>query len=382
MDKTLIRKRGLFIVEKDMKESARMNSGVYKKIVQQLETFKKHYDIKLVEAYFRRTLVRRALTRLPFFPNVFSARGLKIDYKNLDFIYFRYDWGDLQTVLFLRKLKKKAPQCKIIFELPTYPLDLDKLTTKWHQKIFKYKHIFWSRFMKNYVDRAVVYGDDDYAYGIPTIKTSNGIDVDAVSTKKFTDYNSNEIRLISVSNMIKWHGIDRMITGIYQYKKDTLDKKRIRFHLVGEGREEQHLRSLVKQYNLEDEVIFHGYQFGDDLQGLYDQADIGVEVLGLHRNKKNGISSSLKSREYFAKGLPFISECQFKDDCKLMSGYILSVPADESPVDMRAVIDFYDHCYRDKPDGTTELKLHTFAKENLDINVVMKVIFEYIERAK
>ena len=56
-----------------------------------------------------------------------------------------------------------------------------------------------------------------------------------------------------------------------------------------------------------------------------------------------------------------------------MSGYILSVPADESPVDMRAVIDFYDHCYRDKPDGTTELKLHTFAKENLDINVVMRL---------
>lgn len=374
------RKKGLFIVTKDMEESAYLNSGVCKKIYQQLSVFQRRYDIDLVEAYFRRNKLTKLLSKLPFFPHMFSAKGMNIDYKNLNFIYFRYDWGDLQTVLFFRKIKKKAPQCKIIVEIPTYPIDLDKLISKWHQNLFKYKHIVWSRVIKKYVDRAVVYGHDDYAYGIPTIKTSNGIDTDSMLMKKFTNYDEKEIRLISVSNMIKWHGIDRIIEGIHKYKKNAKNQRKICLHLVGKGREEPFLQELVKKYNLENEVIFHGLKFGDELQGIFDQADIGIEVLGLHRNRTTMISSSLKSREYFAKGIPFISECEFTDECKSVSEYILSVPADESPINMEEVISFYDRCYKDKMPGTTERILSTFAKDKLDIHKVIEPIFEYIDQ--
>lgn len=374
-------RKGLFVVTKDMKESAVSNSGVSKKIYQQFGVFKKHYDIELVEAYFKRGKIGKLLSRVPLLPNMFSAKGLNIDYKNLDFIYFRYDWGDLQTVLFFRKLKKKAPKCKLIIELPTYPLNLDNLTTKWHQKIFKCKHVVWSKFIKNYVDRAVVYGDDDYAYGIPTIKTSNGIDTASISMKKFTEYSKKEIRLISVSNMIKWHGIDRLIEGMHKYYKENhMGQRKIFLHLVGKGREEPYLRNLVKKYALENEIIFHGYKFGDELEAIYDQADIGVELLGVHRNKTMIISSSLKSREYFAKGLPFISECQFKEECNAVSEYILSVPADESPINMEEVIAFYDSCYKNKEQGTIERTLNSFARNMLDTNKVMEAIFEYIDQ--
>lgn len=374
------RKQGLFIVVKDLEECAVLESGVYKKISQQFEAFKKYYNIELVEAYCKRNWRRKLLSRLPLFPNMFSAKGLIINYKKLDFVYFRYDMGDLQTVLFFRKLKKKAPRCKIIIEVPTYPLDLDKFTTKWHQKVFKYKHIIWSRFLKKYVDRAVVFSNDDHAHGIPTIKTSNGIDTSSISMKKFTEYNDKEIRLISVSNMIKWHGIDRLIEGIHRYKENVIIHRDIRLHLVGKGREEAYLKELVNKYNLKNEVIFHGYKFGDELQSVFDQADIGVETLAFHRNKITIISSTLKSREYFAKGLPFVSECEFKDECKVVSEYIMSVPADESPIEIEDVVAFYDHCYKNKESGSTERELNLFAKENLDINKVMKVIFEYINR--
>lgn len=374
------KKKGLFIVTKYMKESENSDSGVCKKIYQQFDVFKKHYDIELIEAYFKRRKIGKILSRVPLFPNMFSTKGLKVDYEKLNFIYFRYDWGDLQTVLFFCKLKKKAPKCKILIELPTYPLDLDKLTTKWHQKIFKYKHVVWSKFIKNFVDRAVVHGDDDYAYGIPTIKTSNGIDTASISVKKFTEYNEKEIRLISVSNMIKWHGIDRLIKGMYKYKDNAVGQRKIYLHLVGKGREEAYLRELVKRYDLEDEVVFHGYKFGDELAAIHDQADIGIELLGIHRNKTTGISSSLKSREYFAKGLPFVSECQFKEECNAVSAYILSVRADESPINMEEVIAFYDSCYKDKEQGSTERALNSFARDKLDINKVMEAIFEYIDQ--
>lgn len=373
-------KKGLFIVTKDMKESAESDSGVSKKILQQLEAFRKHYDIELVEAYYKRSKMGKIFSRIPLFPNMFSIKGLIVDYRKLDFIYFRYDWGDLQTVLFFRKLKRKSPRCKIIIELPTYPIDLDKLTTKWHQKIFKYKHIIWSRFLKKYVDRAVLFSNDSYAYGVPTIKASNGIDTASVSMKKFTEYNEKEIRLISVSNMIKWHGIDRLIKGIHQYKRDSKNQRSICLHLVGRGREESYLRELVAKYNLNNEVIFHGYKFGAELQSVFDQSDLGIELLGIHRNKAVSISSSLKSREYFAKGIPFISECEFEDECNVVSEYILSVPADESPIEIEEVVAFYDRCFKDKELGRTERVLNSFAKEKLDINVVMQVVFDYINQ--
>lgn len=372
-------KKGLFIITKDLIESEKSDSGVCNKIKQQLGVFKTHYDIELVEAYFKRGLFGKLLSRFPFFPNMFSARELNIDFKNIDFIYFRYDWGDLQTLLFFRRIKSKNLQCKIILELPTYPIKLDNLTTKWHQKIFKYKHIIWSKYLVKYVDRAVVFGYDDYAYGIPTIKTSNGIDTASVSMKQFTNYNENEIQLISVSNMVKWHGLDRIIEGLHKYMDEAKNQTYFHLHLVGQGREESFLRELVKKYNLQDEVTFHGYKYGEELQAVFDSADIGIEILGSHRNKKSNISSSLKSREYFAKGLPFISECEFTDECSCVSEYILSVPADESPINMEEVISFYDRCYKDKISGTTEKDLNKFAKDKLDIKKVVQPIFEYID---
>lgn len=373
-------KKGLFIVTKDLNESGTSDSGVCKKIHQQFSVFRERYNIELAEAYFKRNNIRKLLSRIPLFPNMFSVRGLDFDYKGLDFIYFRYDWGDLQTLLFLHKVKAMNPKCQVILELPTYPLDLDKLVTKWHQKSFKYKHILWSRFIKNYVDRAVVFGRDEYAYGIPTIQTSNGIDTSSMKVKKSTEYSNSEIHLISVSNMIKWHGIDRVIEGIHNYKKSGIESRRIYLHLIGKGREELYLHTLVEKYNLEKEVFFYGYKFDDELQAMYDHADIGIEALGVHRNKVMLVSSSLKSREYFAKGLPFISECRFTDECKAVSQYILTVPADESPIDMEEIILFYDRCYKGRVPGTTEAKLNDFAKENLDIKKVMEPVFKYIDQ--
>ena len=86
-----------------------------------------------------------------------------------------------------------------------------------------------------------------------------------------------------------------------------------------------------------------GAMHGEALDALYETCALGIDSLARHRSGIH-VLSSLKSREYGAKGLPMINSCKidiFEDGFP----YLLRVPADESPVDMQAVIAFYDRCF-------------------------------------
>lgn len=107
--------------------------------------------------------------------------------------------------------------------------------------------------------------------------------------------------------------------------------------------------------------------------------DIGLGALGLY---KQGIyqSSSLKIREYLAKGLPIISGCREDvfdniSDCP----YFLQVPNDDSVIDMRDVLTFYDRIYS----GNTKRqevhkKIRELALKRIDMNITMQPILSYI----
>ena len=77
---------------------------------------------------------------------------------------------------------------------------------------------------------------------------------------------------------------------------------------------------------------------------MYEKCSLGVDSLARHRS---GISvlSSLKSREYGAKGIPIINSCKI-DIIDNDFPYLLQVPADESPIDMEKVSEFFKACYK------------------------------------
>jgi hypothetical protein len=52
-------------------------------------------------------------------------------------------------------------------------------------------------------------------------------------------------------------------------------------------------------------IKFHGELHGKELDTLFDQMDLGISSLGIHRVGLQE-ASVLKSREYFARGLPFV----------------------------------------------------------------------------
>lgn len=111
------------------------------------------------------------------------------------------------------------------------------------------------------------------------------------------------------------------------------------FHVVGSGVPSQleMLRALAAKYHLESRVIFHGPKSGAELDAIFENADMGIASLGRHRCGIDRIKT-LKNREYAARGIPFVySEADSDFDAM---PYVMKAPADESLLDIAAVVRF------------------------------------------
>jgi hypothetical protein len=89
----------------------------------------------------------------------------------------------------------------------------------------------------------------------------------------------------------------------YYKKENNVD---VYLHVVGGGEITEELKK--RALDLKDKVRFYGFLFGEELDDMYDRCDIGLEILAPGR-KDIKVSASLKSREYIARGFPFVSAC-------------------------------------------------------------------------
>ena len=89
---------------------------------------------------------------------------------------------------------------------------------------------------------------------------------------------------------------------------------------------------------MENYVILYGKKHGTELDNLFDRCDFGIGSLGRHRVGIDKIKT-LKNREYAARGIPFMySETDNDFDTQ---PYVFKTPADESPIDIQQIVDFY-----------------------------------------
>lgn len=254
---------------------------------------------------------------------------------------------------------------KSVLEIPTFPyrgLD-DNL-----------EDIIYRQQIRKYVNKISTYSNDKQIWGIPCINLVNGIvpgDI-SVSTKKREE---KKLNLIAVSSMRKCHGYERILEGMYQYYK-TPGRYDLQFTLAGSGEEEQRYKDLVKQYRLEQYVKFLGrieFWERDELERQYNLSDLAVGVLGGYKENLDGISS-MKSSEYCAKAIPFISgyhEPAFPKDWE----FIMTVPNNAEPVDMDKVIAFHENVV--SKDGYKE-KMREYAEKHLTWDTIMEPVIEYL----
>ncbi len=260
----------------------------------------------------------------------------------------------------------------IVAEIPTYPYDKEIRTIRNLHVLVKNR--FNRKKLYKYIDRIVTFSLDDTIFGIKTIKITNGIDIDSVPIVSHTS-NDNSIRLISVANMAFWHGLDRLILGIASYYKKNNNRKII-LDIVGYGEDYERISNMIKENDLNEYIIMHGYQTGSNLDKIFINADIAVSSLADHRKGLN-IISALKAHEYLARGLPMIASAKIDvlpDDYK----YCLYIPCDESPVDVIELINFYDSIYNNNDKKKINFQIHNFAITHCDMKNTFRPVLDYI----
>ncbi|MDD4514748.1 glycosyltransferase [Massilibacteroides sp.] len=259
----------------------------------------------------------------------------------ISFIYIRSDHNaNPFTISFIRSLRQHG--IKVLMEIPTYPYDQEYITfeSKCHLLIDK---LFRSK-LASFLNAIITFSNQKEIFGQRTIQISNGIDFDSIPLKRGKEVSKNEIHLIGVAEIHYWHGYDRLIAGMVNYYQSFKDgQKKIVFHLVGNfsgEREREEILPLIEVNHLNDYVILHGALHGNDLTRLFDMADIGIGSLARHRSHITHIKT-LKNREYAARGIPFIYS-EIDEDFEMMP-YVIKAPADETPIDIDALIDFYNN---------------------------------------
>lgn len=255
----------------------------------------------------------------------------------IDFVYMRSDHNaNPFTINMVKRLKKAG--IRVVMEIPTYPYDQEYITPMMKLQLFTDR--CFRKQLARQLDKIITFSNDRTIFGVPTLCISNGIDFEDIPVKQEKSKSAHELHLIGVAEIHYWHGFDRVVKGLAQYYAQQPEWK-VYFHLVGNlsgQRERDEILPHIAKHHLEPYVILHGAQHGEALTSLFEQCDMGIGSLGRHRSGITDIKT-LKNREYAARGIPFIYS-EHDEDFERMP-YILKVPADESPIDIKQLISFY-----------------------------------------
>jgi glycosyltransferase involved in cell wall biosynthesis len=313
--------------------------------------------------------------------NAFSAALRFMATEKPEVVYIRHPISDPIYILFLHKLRQLSSSTIVLSEIPTYPYE------RIHRKDAQGKVLwrvglevdrFCQKALKYYIDRIVSIDYCDDIFNIKTISIHNGIDVDAFTLCGNSKSLTSPLRLIGVANLIDYHGYDRIITAIQRQLNLNDMKYNIEFHVVSPPTPIlSRLRDEVKIENLSDYVVFHGMKTGKELDDLFDKCHIGVGALAWHRFNITH-ASNLKSREYMARGIPFLYGGKDKG-IPSNYPYALQVPSDETSINLKDILEFAKQIYSSQEHS---IAMRDFAKNQWSWSVVMQPVFREIEKMK
>ncbi len=290
-----------------------------------------------------------------------------------DVLYYRYTSASL--LYYPKNYLKLFRLCKIITEHQTKELGEFKLQ---NNALAYWSDYFFGKLLRKQSDAIIGVTDEITQYEIaragdpekPHLTIGNGFMVQSVPVRGAPNYPGNDLHLLCVANISRWHGLDRLLRGLATYNGTP----KVILHIAGDGAELPHLQQLTEELGFSDRVVFHGFTTGKPLDALFDQCHVAVGSLGIHRIGLKE-ASILKAREYCARGIPFIygtADPDFPADFP----YILHLPADESPIDIKQVLAFAQEVCAD-PDHPQ--KMRRYAEEHLDWSVKMKKLKGFLE---
>ncbi len=268
---------------------------------------------------------------------------------------------------------------KIVLDIPT-PLIVTLQEIKHTNNVFGMTYrwipvlLFYPWILMPY--SRIIQSGEEHPYFLLLIRhktklIGNGIDVNSIKYVYPKIEIIEKITIICVAQLEIWHGYDRILVGLYNYinsSKKVLNK--IEIYIVGDGNEKVNLIELCKKLGLENYVNFTGNLTGPELDDVFKKADLAIASLGSYRvNLKS--SSPLKTREYTARGLPFVSadnDPDFQSDLP----FVFKVPNDSTALDFYNILSWYVDLFNS---GYKFNQIREYAMLNLDFSVKVKNMF-------
>jgi glycosyltransferase involved in cell wall biosynthesis len=289
----------------------------------------------------------------------------------IDVLYLRYMptfRGALKTIKQL-----KAQGGRLVVEYPTYPPDQENSRFFLRRQVFRYTGRILGK-IHPMVDLYSLVGEPcgGTLGGRPAVNILNGVDA-AAFPPHIPNPADPTVRLLALASMSGWHGYDRILRSLAAYQGDVS----IRVEFAG-GDGDGSLaawKALAQELGLSDRIAFHGPLYGEALDRIVAQCDVGLGSLGMYRyGLTRGVT--LKLREYMARGLPFVSAV---DDPALPDDptFALRVPNDDTPIDMSAIVTFALAAKRDPERGE---RMRAYALECLSWEGVLRAVLERVSK--
>lgn len=363
------------------------NVGVHKKCIAQVDAFRNlgvQADLVLLSDKgvllndqlvhtFSKPLLSNASSKYSFFFfNLLPIISKHINFKLYDFIYFRYALSHPSLIRFLQAAKKEHPALKIITEMPTYPYEKEKRSLIGRLSLLMDQ--YYRKKLAPLIDSITHYGLEKEIFGIPTIPISNGIAVQKIK-RSTSQPKTKKIRLIAVANWSYWHGLDRLIKGLKNYYEQKNQAYIVILKIIGHGKAIPGNKALVIKYGLEKIVHFFPPMTNKELDTHFDEADMGIGTLGIHR-KDIRIDSSLKHREYCARGLPFLLAGNDLDFPDQLSFVLKSTPTDD-PIEVNNLVRFWKKLLKN---NSIKGEIRQYAEGQLGWEKRMKKVINFIKK--
>ena len=287
-----------------------------------------------------------------------------------DFVFIRYQGAPPAFLSALARLKKRRPELPVVLEIPSWPFATERRGLR-AQLLGAFEDVGNPR-LRRYVDQVVTFSQAEEIFVIPTLRTDNGVDVETIPLAASPPPPDGLLRVTGVANLSFWHGYDRVIEGLANYGAAG-GRRPVRFEIVGSGAEEPQLRQQVERSGLAGIVDFLGPLHGAELDRHMAGCHVGISSIGMHRLDVD--TSNIKSREFCARGLPFVIGYPDRDFPRTLP-FVLHIPADESPLDIEALIRWYDTLRTEKPDPAPQMR--AYAEANLTWHAKFKPVVDWL----
>ena len=378
----------LYYSEDDIRTADRKLTGIENKVLDQVKTFNEEglpFEL-VVMIHTIGGLWSKIVSRLPFGSDGVHYPDVR-DLADADWIYIRKHYIIYPLRRFLKQLRRQNPHCKVVFEIPTYPYDKEFMQIGVKVWPILWRERYTRRHMRGLIDRYAPIGGEglDSLWGVPTVPLMNGIRLKDTTLRSPADGNG-QIKILCVSYFTRYHAIDLFFAGLEAYYAQG-GVRDIQLYLVGEGHAWPELTGLVAQSEvLQKHVHLEGPRTVAELDPYYDLCDLGIHGYGLHRQMDTGgqkipCASAIKTREYLAKGLPFMGNMVDVFVGKDIP-FFLNCPLGETPVDIESVVRFYGTLY---PHDTREEKLawarqmRAFAEQTVDMRQALGGVISYFK---